>query len=269
MDHLCRRNRHLLALSLSLSLSLSQSSISSLKPILYTTTTTTRTNAYSLVFRRRWKQLPNGLLPCRDQQGAYLGTAASIVKRTARNSCKRATKGRCNSFRSREQEKGKTWPEWPSTHFFFLFYFSHLNRFFFFPAFSSFYIYFFGDSFFFNHVFFWLHPWPQFFLGTSYLPPPLPPTYHPSSYQPTYLPPFLLPTHLPPSCHWPPSPLTSISRPPKPGRVSAALSFDLGFRHFPLTSIDRAQEPRRASVALSFDQGSNAFHSPPLLELKN
>jgi hypothetical protein len=33
--------------------------------------------------------------------------------------------------------------------------------------------------------FFWTHPWPQFFLGTSYLP--LQPTYHPSSYQPTYL----------------------------------------------------------------------------------
>jgi hypothetical protein len=36
-----------------------------------------------------------------------LPTAASIVKQPARDSGKRATKRRCNSFRSREQEKGK------------------------------------------------------------------------------------------------------------------------------------------------------------------
>ncbi len=79
-----------------------------------------------------------------------LPTAASIVKHPARDSGKRATKRRCNSFRSREQEKGPT-------------------------------------------------PDPNFFLGTSYLPP-LQPTFRPSSYQLTYLPHAIdLLLHSPPS----------------------------------------------------------------------
>jgi len=217
VDHLCRRNRHLLALSLSLSLP--QSSIWSLKPILYYySTTTTRTNAYSLVFRRRGKQLPNGLLPgprstsCRQQRASW--------STLARDSGKRATKRRCNSFRSREQEKGKDGLSDPvfSSRFFFSSYVFFSSR----PS-CPFTFFFWwpweeegcnSNNLFFLSCFFWPHPWPQFFLGTSYLPPP------------TYLPRFLLPTYLPPSCHWPPSPLTSITRPPKPRRVSTALSFD-------------------------------------------
>ncbi len=82
------------------------------------------------------------------------------------------------------------------TFFFFWFFFS--SYMFFFPQpFCTFTFFSSGDSFFLP-CFFWPHPWPQFFLGTSYLP--LQRIYHPSSYQPTYLP------HTIDLClHWPPS----------------------------------------------------------------